>query len=107
MFPIILGLLLDGIICQMNKAVVQLARGNIILGRACPDIAPALLRELVGVVKVALDLAVYCSEHAIAPDVEFPTFVQLGSLYVLLQDESPVMEVVHVGCENILDLIQS
>lgn len=107
MFPIILGLLLDGIVRQMNKAVVQLPRCNIILGRACPDVTAALLRELVGVVKVALDLAIHCGEHAIAPDVEFSSFVQLGSLYVLLQDESPMMEVVHIGCENILDLIQS
>ena len=107
MLPVILGLLLDGIIRQMNEAVVQLPRGNIILGRACPDVAAALLRELVGVVKVALYLPIHCCEHAIASDVEFPPLVQLGSLYVLLQDESPVMEVVHVGCENILYLIQS
>jgi hypothetical protein len=31
MLPVILGLLLDGIIRQMNEAVVQLPRGNIIL----------------------------------------------------------------------------
>lgn len=107
MLPIILGLLLDGIIRQMNEAIVQLPRGNIILSRACPDVAAALLRELISVVKVALYLAIHCGEHAIAPDVEFPALVQLGSLYVLLQDESPVMEVVHVSCEYILDLIQS
>ena len=107
MLPIILGLLLDGIISQMNKTVVQLPRGNIILGGACPNVPAALLRELVGVVKVALYLAIHCGEHAIAPDVEFSSLVQLGSLYVLLQDESPMMEVVHVCCENILDLIKS
>ena len=105
--PVVLSLLLDGIIRQMNEAVVQLARGNIILGRAGPDVAATLLRELIGVVKVALYLPIHCGEHAIAPDVEFPSLVQLGSLNVLLQDESPMMEVVHVGCENILDLIQS
>jgi hypothetical protein len=107
MLPIILRLLLDGIIRQMNEAVVQFARGNIILSRACPYIPAALLGELVCVVKVALYLPIHCGEHAIAPDVEFPPLVQLGSLYVLLQDESPMMEVVHVGCENILYLIQS
>ena len=107
MLPVILGLLLDGVIRQMNEAVVQLPRGNIILRRACPDVATTLLRELVGVVKVAFYLAVHCGEHAIAPDVEFPPLVQLRPLYVLLQDESPVMEVIHVSCEDILDLIQS
>jgi len=93
-FAVVRAPILNRVISQMDQAILHIL-----------DIVFAAGRSQIAVlVEVALKVAIHTGRHGEKPDVELSTFVEQGSLTVLLYNKRPFFAVYHVVLHDLFNL---